>query len=288
MKILSFDIGIKNLAFCLANYDIITKKLIIEEWDIINLLEDEFNKQLICQHINKNKPYNNCKKIAKFNSKNKKFSFCKTHMSKFNIPELSILPIDNNNLYICDDIECSKKSKYYVNNKKLCPKHKNIILDCHNQNYIFKKIKNISANDYPIDKITDYMIHILDNKYLHFLNSDIVLLELQLMKSPRIKTLSNYLYMYYRMNGIHYKKNNSNINDVRYIMASSKLLFNKNNTKDDIDSYNNRKKTGIDNVNEYLTINQLIDNKIWFNKQKKQDDLADALLQILIYIQRNF
>lgn len=288
MRILSYDIGIKNLAFCLVDYDVITKKLVIEEWNIINLLENEFNNELLCKYINKNKPYNNCKNTAIFSSKNNNFSFCKRHISKFHIQDLSILPITDNIISICDENDCSNKSKYYVNNKKLCSKHKNITLDFHNQNYILKKIKTISANNYPIDKIADKMITILDEKYLHLLNCDIVLLELQVMKSPRIKTLSNYLYMYYRMNGIHYKKNNSYINDVRYIMASSKLRFNKNNTTENIQNYNNRKKTGIDNVNEYLTNNQLFDNKIWFNKQKKQDDLADALLQILIYLERNF
>ena len=34
MKFLSFDIGIRNLAYCIVN-----DKLIIEDWDIINIVD---------------------------------------------------------------------------------------------------------------------------------------------------------------------------------------------------------------------------------------------------------
>ena len=37
MLILSFDVGIKNLAYCLLEYDPDKKTKLIKEWDIINL-----------------------------------------------------------------------------------------------------------------------------------------------------------------------------------------------------------------------------------------------------------
>ena len=42
MKILSFDVGIKNLSFCLLNDDV------IEDWGILNICTDD-----ICDHCSK-------------------------------------------------------------------------------------------------------------------------------------------------------------------------------------------------------------------------------------------
>ena len=37
MLILSFDVGIKNLAYCLLEYDPYKKTKLIKKWDIVNL-----------------------------------------------------------------------------------------------------------------------------------------------------------------------------------------------------------------------------------------------------------
>lgn len=286
MKILSFDIGIKNLAYCLGEYDNNTNKLSIIEWKIINLLEDEINNQEKCSHISKMRPYKQCSKIALYKLRNNKTYYCKTHLKNYNYTEPEISGIITTN--ICNQEECNKKVKYLVDGLELCASHKKQKFDFYKNNYIIKKIKNINCSTYPIDKVADRMIYILDTKYEHLLKCDRVLLELQPLKSPRIKSISNYLSMYYRMNGKHYKKNDSNILEVQYIMATNKLKFNENNTNENIDNYKNRKKTGIENVNDYFTFIQDNENKEWFNKQRKKDDLADSLLQILFYLQRNY
>ena len=49
MKILSIDVGIKNLALCLVNFsDNSIENHKIEYWGIINLAEDILDKQLKC------------------------------------------------------------------------------------------------------------------------------------------------------------------------------------------------------------------------------------------------
>ena len=57
MNIISFDVGIKNLAFCVLNLndDIFT----IKQWDIVNLCEE---KQLCLENVNNKQ----CHKEAKF------------------------------------------------------------------------------------------------------------------------------------------------------------------------------------------------------------------------------
>jgi hypothetical protein len=66
MKILSFDVGIKNLSFCLLN------KGVIEDWGILNICTDD-----ICDHCN-SKTGQRCDKSAKFRDKHN-FKVCPAH-----------------------------------------------------------------------------------------------------------------------------------------------------------------------------------------------------------------
>jgi len=91
MKILSFDVGIKNLSFCLLNDSI------IEDWGILNISTDD-----VCDHSAKGG--SRCDKSVKYVCKNsvKPFQVCSAH----------------------------KKLKQYSDKKFKCvPKKKNPILD---------------------------------------------------------------------------------------------------------------------------------------------------------------
>jgi len=90
MKILSFDVGIKNLAYCLIDDEDFT----IEDWGILNISVDP-----LCEHCNA-KTGKQCDKSAKF--------------------------ICGNGLHLCTahkQLKCHKTTKM-----KLVPKHKNPIL----------------------------------------------------------------------------------------------------------------------------------------------------------------
>ena len=81
MKILSIDVGIKNLALCIietTNGSNNNSDFFIRYWEVINLFEEQSK---ICQFNIKNKKDNKqCSKEAKFH-KNGCF-FCKTHAAK--------------------------------------------------------------------------------------------------------------------------------------------------------------------------------------------------------------
>ena len=76
MKILSFDVGIKNLSYCLLD---VSNSYTILEWDIINLCDYKIIK---CNHVLKNKKI--CNNNAIYNLNNEKF-FCKLHNKLNNI-----------------------------------------------------------------------------------------------------------------------------------------------------------------------------------------------------------
>jgi hypothetical protein len=52
MKILSIDVGIKNLAFCLFEKPTSDTQFKVTKWDIVNISEQEDN--LLCGFIEKN------------------------------------------------------------------------------------------------------------------------------------------------------------------------------------------------------------------------------------------
>jgi hypothetical protein len=81
MKILSIDVGIKNLAFCLFEKSPTAEQFKITKWDTVNISEKEMLK---CDFLDKNEM---CCKPAKFKKNDK--CFCLKHSKKhqtLNIP----------------------------------------------------------------------------------------------------------------------------------------------------------------------------------------------------------
>jgi len=97
MKILSFDVGIKNLSFCLLN------DTVIEDWGILNISTDD-----VCDHCTKDGK--RCDKSVKF--------VCQGTSSSFGLS----IPFQ-----VCS---AHKKLKQYSDKKFKCvPKKKNPMLD---------------------------------------------------------------------------------------------------------------------------------------------------------------
>jgi recombinational DNA repair protein RecR len=74
MKVLSIDVGIKNLAFCLLEKQDTSENFTIQKWNSINVSEKVVST---CSFIEKNKV---CNKPAKFSKDNQ--CFCLKHSKK--------------------------------------------------------------------------------------------------------------------------------------------------------------------------------------------------------------
>jgi len=140
MNIISFDVGIKNLSFCILN---LTNGIFnIKQWDVLSLCEE---KQL-CQEVVKNKK---CQKEAKFTKNNE--CYCNLHaknksyivppkeltyslLKKLKINELIVIA----NKY---EIDCGTK----CNKNMILEKIKNLLDDKY-----FEIIKPIKAENYDL------------------------------------------------------------------------------------------------------------------------------------------
>lgn len=146
-KVLSFDVGIINLAYCLFEINTEEQTFKILKWGIINLADH----RLVCQHVKRNKEI--CGKIAKNvlnvstnHDPDNNHYYCKEHASKGG----TNICVDTINLVWgldpgnkCD--MCDKKSEYTsdIINGKYCSKHKKTITSSNNYVCATKKCSNI-------------------------------------------------------------------------------------------------------------------------------------------------
>ena len=219
MKYLSFDVGIKNLAYCSLNED---KKIL--DWGIINLNKDP-KCQCGLQKV--------CSKTATY----------------------QVTDIENNEVKYC----CSTHVKKYKKKKKL------------NSNYDMFKISQILVEE--LNSKTD------------FLNHEIICIENQpALKNPTMKSIQMILYSYFIIEGVCKDPICSN---VQMINARNKLKVYKGEPVECkfTDKYKRNKYLSV----EYTKLMILEEDQEFidlFLESKKKDDLADAYLQGIYYIEK--
>ena len=120
MKVISFDVGIKNMAYCVLSIDP-ENQLKIEEWSILNLMDTELpsnNFKCTCILINK--------KIQKKNTKKNTITDILIDQNIVKEPGLCGKPAKylknniNNNQHQETDYYCEKHAK--LNNDYFIPK----------------------------------------------------------------------------------------------------------------------------------------------------------------------
>ena len=266
VKYLSFDVGIKNLSYCIID----DETLKIEEWGLINVLKNDIKKRPKCSLCSSDKYY-----AYNYVELPKRLDLCKKHTKKYE--KVSIKEIEECYKEGVEGkcIKCKKKSKVCINETNYCTTH-------YNQKNKIKqiKIKKVNCSTMNIKDILLNTINILDDEYNHFLKCDNVIIEQQPCKKLKMQSVSNNLFTYFLIRGVLCKE--SNIKDVEYISATRKLYIYPKVYKK---TYQLRKKLSIFITNKYINENNEKEEVInLFNKTKKKDDLSDALLQCLSYL----
>lgn len=274
-RILSIDVGIKNLAFCLFEKPHESSHFSIMKWDIINLSQqDEIQK---CQCTEKNS--NICNKPAKYTLNDS--YFCLKHSKKqdYQIPTSELRPSFINKQKIQKLIEIA--DKYNIHYEK--PIKKNDLLFKINEyisNKCFKEITNTNACQ--IDLIT--IGKNIKNKFNKIFSIedkiDYVLIENQISPiANRMKTIQGMIAQYFIMN--------NNTEHIEFVSSINKLKECKTKDKPANSDYKSRKKQGITKCLEFLTTDHRFDNQLsYFNQHKKKDDLSDSFLQGLWFINK--
>ena len=263
MKLLSIDIGIKNLAIC--SMEIKDDVFDILQWEVVNLC----NPIPVCQCVIKNKKQNKvCNKKATY-EKDGQF-YCKTHAKKTKY----LLPEEQPNikkLKLTELVHLANTYSLEVNKKK-----KNEVLEIITS-YVSKNKLNLVSNTKATDLTLVEIGIAINNKLsqiLKFNDIDRIIIENQLSPlASRMKTIQGMVAQYFIMN---------NKTDVIFISAINKL-------KPFVEkklSYKERKEYSTKITKNIITH---VNNKwnILFEKHTKKDDLADSLLQGLSYACKN-
>jgi hypothetical protein len=278
-RILSIDVGIKNLAFCLFEKSQESNYFSIKKWDIINLSqEDEIKK---CFFNEKNVL---CNKPAKYIANNT--CYCLKHSKKqtFQIPtsELKTNFINKQKIQILIEIA----EKYSINFEK--PIKKNDLLFKINEyisNKCFKEISTTNASQVDLVSIGRNIKNKFNKNFPTEEKIDYVLIENQISPiANRMKTIQGMIAQYFIMNNTEHIEFISSINKLKCddndITASNTA-----NTK--TTDYKSRKKQGISKCLEILTNDYRFNNELtYFNTHKKKDDLSDSFLQGLWFINK--
>ena len=283
MKIISWDVGIKNLAYCvMEKTDDLKKPYKISSWNNLNVIETFYLK---CSG-------KDCKKKCLYYNKidDKQVGYCAIHKRFVNIdiPE----PVKTTEDKECEfegRKKCTKSSKFIINDKYFCTSHKKSIITKITKNQTLVKYKPPNCKTIDIKMLKVNMIHILDKYKDILLDVDHVVIENQpSLKNPKMKSVAETLYAWFLLRGqidaeIPLKK-------LTYMCPSNKLKVNNDNTlcilkktKNDTEKYKLTKQLGV------IYCKQLLKNDteqlLFLSNNKKKDDLCDAFLQGAYYLE---
>jgi hypothetical protein len=285
MRVISFDIGIKNMAYCILDT---STNMVIKEWSVLNLIASEpIVQTCTCSTSNKSKKnpiVKACTRLAKY-KKNDKY-YCDKHAkanTEFMIPQKQFQTSNLKKVKVPELIHLGKE--YGMENLADLKKEKivetlasHFDLRCY-QNIVVAKTKTAGETD--LIQIGRNMKEQLDR--IDELNTiEVVVIENQISPlANRMKTIQGMLAQYFIM-----KVSECHIEFVsssHKLKQFSNILENKLTTTN---TYKQNKTDGIHYCTKLLENNVELAGSSVFDKSltKKKDDLADCFLQGLWYL----
>lgn len=293
MKIISFDVGIKNMAYCIFETSD-SHPFQLCDWNVVSLVDSETKPKEYCNCSNKTKN----KKIQEMFSQGSREPTC-GNIGKYK----------KGSQIFCERHAKSQKDWIFLQPKHAIKKLKKMkagelsevleelqILPQKNKGEAIKQIeekslepitkeKTVQCSDAGLIPIGKSMKTVFNQVLENHKDISIVLIENQISPiANRMKTIQGMLAQYFIMlyDPI----------DIEFISSGNKLkMFSKKEIKDSRTQsqiYKTHKKDGV-----YHTF-QLLDKNPWITdtaealkESKKQDDFADCFLQGLWYLSKN-
>lgn len=259
MKILSIDVGIKNLACCIIETkpDMMYK---ISSWEVINLC----GNQATCGFKTKK---GICGNKAKYHKND--LYYCRIHSKKsdFLVPTADLAKIKLKRTKVDTLIEIAEKHNINIDKSLKKQQITEAILKYTNEKML-DSIETKSANSMNLVSIGIALKEELEN-YITDDDIDHVIIENQISPiANRMKSIQGMITQYFIMKGV---------TNIDFVSSSNKLkefIGNKTTT------YAERKKIGV-NITKDILAKSTYDNN-WLSiisNHSKKDDLADSFLQ---------
>lgn len=286
MKLISFDIGIKNMAYCL--FDIDQSVIKIQEWEVLNLMEEKVQDLTCnCGLAQKKRSLENakiCGKKAKFQKGQN--AYCEKHAkmnTQYIIPVKDISPTVLKKMKL-DELQTLGKTheiKDIENSKK--PELLSKIISYFEENCYeqIKTQKQKSASETDLITIGRNMRDKLDTK--SWINDlDVVIMENQISPlAGRMKTVQGMLAQYFIM---------KSVDKIDFVSSANKLKGLTEKPDPQIpqeDKYKKHKTDSIAICSRFLDVNAELEKWKPCLETPKKDDLADGFLQGIWYLKQN-
>ena len=267
MKVLSIDVGIKNLAFCLLDTCRVYK------WEVLNVSEQ------ITQLCSITEKSSLCNKPAKFTKDGN--CFCLKHAKKqcyqIPTPELKHSYINKQKIQRLYELA----DKYNLKYEQPCKKCDLIsLLDDYSSTQCFQVVDGVNAS--KIDLVTigkniKIKMDAIFSESSSLMNIDHIIIENQISPiANRMKTIQGMIAQYFIMK--------NTCQNIEFVSSVNKLKQYETSEKS---KYSDRKKLGVSKCLEVLNNNH--EYLIWseyFSGHKKKDDLADAFLQGIWFLEQ--
>jgi hypothetical protein len=290
MKIISIDVGIKNLAYCLLELDPTTTNVVsIVEWDVINLCGEKPKCNTTIAACTKDAKYYIyelffCNKHATETIKKSKCSFSvppdellDNKIKKLSKQEIEALLIK---YVVKEQMEIDKegiKMSGNASNKKQKTETKNSLIERlkeYRDANCLDIVSEAKANDFDLIQLGISIREKFNNK-LDLSSIDAVVIENQISPlANRMKSLQGMIAQYFIMNDIY---------NIIFYSASNKL-------KTVIDAttsttYKERKSISVSHTTDILENYDVLNKWLgYFSTHKKKDDLADSFLQGISFL----
>jgi len=313
MNLVSFDIGIKNMAYCIFYIDT-SNNLSIKDWNVLNLMEiEQPNPNCSCKNIPKSKKAiaTNCSSNAKYHKNN--MYYCEKHAksSQYLIPKKwknlkkmkvdELIKLGNSHLLFMDVENIAKTLK----KGEIIDKIDEFLKKQSLEPIIKKKTK--TANDTDLIKIGKNMKNSL-NQVLENIEISNVIIENQISPiANRMKTIQGMLAQYFIIKDdniiIDFVSSSNKLKQFANISTTkpenileNTMKSNENSTKKPVENsvekniknpdYKKHKIDGVSYCSQILSKNDSFEQWKSSLDTKKKDDLADCFLQGLWYLKQ--
>lgn len=284
MKLVSFDVGIKNMAYCF--FDVSGANIEVKDWNVINLMPDTVKTSVLCNNnisikSNKKKGINSSARVCGNKAKYIKgeFCFCERHakVSDYLMPSANHKVSSLNKMKTTELKQLASSLNLEPENlKKSVIKQVFDYFECRSLKQIIKSKSNASN----IDLITLGRNIKTELDKLNLSAVECVVIENQISPiANRMKSLQGMLAQYFIMRRDSIQ--------IEFLSSSNKLkgLEKQHNTIES--DYKQHKLDAVSHTKRIIENPSFSSWKSHVLEHKKIDDLADAFLQGLWYLNKH-